>query len=122
MNSCDFSVWDKFDVGACLNSLLFGWVPDWLWTLISWWPWILGGIGALVLLAVLYQVKAVFGWPGVVALLTAGAFGAGYFARGAGKEEHEQIPADHPDVVVVRPSKPKVAVPKKKRPTIFDRS
>lgn len=100
MNACEFSAFEKFDLGACVGSVAFGWVPDWLWPLLPYWPWVvvIGGAGMAYRFA---------GWPGVAAF-----FGGVGFIAGRASVKHvtteEQYDA---------PPAPK---PKKKRPTIFD--
>jgi len=74
-----------------------------------WWlPYAAWGVLAVVVLIALAQIKALAGWPGVFAVLTLGAFGAGYWK---GK-------ADNKPAAPVQPvTKPPV---KKKPKTIID--
>lgn len=99
--TCEFSAFEKFDLGACANAILLGWVPEWVWTLMPYWPWLVlvGGAGMAYRFA---------GWPGVAAYFG----GVGFVA---GRKSVKPVPTDeifpHPD------PKP---VARKKRPTIFD--
>lgn len=66
MTGCELGLGKTFDLGLCAHSLFLGWVPDWVWVLAPYWPWLVVVIGA----GVAYRFA---GWPGVVAF--AGAFG-----------------------------------------------
>lgn len=81
MAACDFSAFEKFDVGGCLHSLAFGWVPDWVWPLLPYWPVIvvIGGAGMAYRFA---------GWPGVAAF-----FGGVGFVLGRNSASKPEPPA-----------------------------
>lgn len=94
MAACDFSAFEKFDVGACLHSIAFGWVPDWAWALLPYWPWIVIVSGA----GMAYRFG---GWLGVTAFFG----GVGFIA---GRKSVEVKPPIVPDEPVRRaPTKPK---------------
>ena len=83
MTGCELGIGKTFDLGLCLKSSLFAWVPDWIWPLLPYWPWlvVIGGLGMA------YRVA---GWPGVVAF----AGGLGFLAgRRSVKTDdaHEQV-------------------------------
>lgn len=101
MSACEFSAFEKFDLGACAGSIAFGWVPDWLWPLLPYWPWVvvIGGAGMAYRFA---------GWPGVAAFFG----GVGFVAGRASAKKPVETDDIFPD-----PDQPK---PRKKRPTIFD--
>lgn len=112
MNACDFSAFSKFDVGACLHQLAFGWVPDWFWLVLPWWPWvvIIGGLGMAYRFA---------GWPGVVAFAT----GIGFiFGRQSVKHSDPVEHVDGKDAAppVRKPKKSKDPVTRKSRETVSD--
>lgn len=91
------------DIGACLHGLAFGWVPDWVWALLPYWPWVvvIGGVGMAYRFA---------GWPGVAAFFGGVGFIAGRMSvKHVSTDEQYQ----HPD-----PKAPKPV--RRKRPTIFD--
>ena len=44
MNTCTISF--GMDIGKCIASLTLGWVPDWLWPLMPYWPIIAILVGA----------------------------------------------------------------------------
>lgn len=115
MNACKLGF--GMDVGACLKALALGWVPDWFWT---YGPWVLWGTVALVALGILARVKAVAGWPGLAAVLTAGGYVVGYVRgkRGESFNPIEQVPEKSPDAA---PSPPKPQPMKRPRPTLFKR-
>jgi hypothetical protein len=100
MSACEFSAFEKFDLGACAGSIAFGWVPDWLWPLLPYWPWlvVIGGAGMAYRFA---------GWPGVAAFFAGVGFVAG---RASVKPVTTEEQYDAPPA----------PAPKKKRPTIFD--
>ena len=104
MNACDFAVFEKFDLAACLHSIAFGWVPDWIWALLPYWPWIvvIGGAGMAYKFA---------GWPGVAVFFG----GAGFIA---GRKSVE--PADDFRGDVAGPDAEPPPAPRKRRKTIFD--
>jgi hypothetical protein len=100
---CDFSVFQKFDLGACVGSIAFGWVPDWFWLLLPYWPWVvvIGGAGMAYRFA---------GWPGVAAFVGGVGFIAG---RRSVKRVTTEEQYGSREPVGVKP-------PRKRRPTIFD--
>lgn len=70
-----------------IGHALTGWVPDWFWPLLPYWPW------AVVLLALGIAYRFA-GWPGVTAV--AGAIGFIFGRMTARKPEpdaHEHVPA-----------------------------
>lgn len=95
-----------FDPFGCLStgisSVFWGTVSA-----IPWWGWVLA---ALVLVGVVWRFA---GWPGLIALAAAAGF---IFGRRTADEPIEHV--DGKDAFVPRP-KPKVAVKKQHRPTIF---
>lgn len=84
MNACEFSITRGIDLGLCLKSTVLGWLPDWAWALLPYWPWliVIGGLGFV------YRVA---GWPGVGAFL----FGLGFLA-GRRSVGHEPIETELP--------------------------
>lgn len=112
MNACDFSVWEKFNLGACVNSVLFGWVPEWFWLVLPYWPWvvIIGGAGMAYRFA---------GWPGVAAF----AGGVGFVAgRKSVKQPEpiEHVAGKDADPPVRKPKPRKEPVTRKPRETVAD--
>jgi hypothetical protein len=105
MNGCELGLGKNLDLGLCAHSLFLGWVPDWVWVLLPYWPWIvvIGGAGMAYRFA---------GWPGVVAF----AGGLGFLAGKLSNKPHEpieQLPPDHPDAApshgfndLIKPRKP----------------
>ncbi len=89
----------QFDLGACIAGTLFGWVPDWLWPILAYWPWLAG----LLVVGLVWHFS---GWPGLIAL--AGA--AGFLL---GRKSVKQEPIEH---VTGRDAEP--PVPRRKRPTV----
>jgi hypothetical protein len=106
MNACDFSVWEKFDLGACAHSLAFGWVPDWVWPLLPYWP-----VAAIILGAAISWKMA--GTPGLG--IFAGVVGFILGRMSVTPEPHEHVSGK--DAAVPQREK----LPKKKVRTIFDR-
>lgn len=106
MSKCEFSAFDKFDLAGCAHSLAFGWIPDWVWMIAPYWPWvvIVGGAGMAYRHA---------GWPGVAAFAGGVGFIAGRKSVKAPKDQHEHVTGHD--------AAPPISAPKKKRPTIFDR-
>lgn len=82
MNACSFSAFDKFDIGACLHSLAFGWVPEWVWPWLPYWPWAAVLVGA----GVAWRFA---GMPGLVAF--AGLVGFILGRRSVAPDVHEQL-------------------------------
>lgn len=74
MNACSLF---SFDAGQCAKSTLLGWVPQWFWDFLPYWPWVAYGLIALVVISTLWRVYQIFGVPGVV-----GVFGAATFILG----------------------------------------
>lgn len=80
MNACGLNF--GMDVGACISSMVTGWLPDWLVPLLPYWP-----LAATILaLGVAYRIA---GLPGI----TAAAAAIGYiFGRRSVKDEpHEHV-------------------------------
>lgn len=67
----------NFDAGQCATGVFLSWVPGWVWDILGWVPWILGGIGAVILIAILYRVWKIGGWPALTAAvgITGGLIG-----------------------------------------------
>ena len=110
---CAIGFGSKFDLGKCAGNLLFGWVPDWLWMVLSWWPWILGIFAALVVIFVLAKIKELLGWPGVFAALTLGAYAVGRYHGATNYNPIENFREDDPDAAAA----PQVKKGGTKRPT-----
>lgn len=100
MSACEFSAFEKFDLGACASSVAFGWIPEWVWPWVPYWPWAAVLIGG----GIAWRLA---GTPGLV------AFGGlvGFILGRRSVETHEHV--DGKDAVPP-PPKPK------KRKTIFD--
>lgn len=101
MSACEFSAFDKFDIGACAGSLLTGWIPEWVWPWLPYWPWAAVLIGA----GVAWRFA---GMPGLVAF--AGLVGF-IFGRRSVDIGHEHVEGKD---AVLPPAKPK------KRKTLFN--
>lgn len=111
-NACDFSVWERFNLGGCVNSVLFGWVPDWFWVILPYWPWIvvIGGAGMAYRFA---------GWPGVAAF----AGGVGFiFGRQSVKQPDpiEHVDGKDAEPTVRKPKLRKEPTTRKSRETVSD--
>jgi hypothetical protein len=85
MSGCELGLGKTFDLGICIKSVAVGWVPDWLWPILPWWPLIVvvGGLGLV------YRVA---GWPGVGAFL----FGFGFLVGRKSADAPEPIETDLP--------------------------
>lgn len=101
----------RFDLGECV----FGWVPDWVWTVIEWWPWILGGIAALAVLGVLYRIKVTFGWPGLATVLGLGIFAGGYVLGRRSADPIENVDEESSDAAPPVARKPRSVVKRDRR-------
>lgn len=99
MNRCGLL---SFDLGACVGSWFTGWVPDWVWALLPYWPWLAIIAGAGI-------AYAIARWPGVVAFATAVGF---IFGR-------RSVTSEHPTPTPVKPVQ-HPAVPVKRRKTLAD--
>lgn len=80
MNACGLNF--GMDVGACISSMVTGWLPDWLVPLLPYWP-----LAAVILvLGVAYRIA---GLPGI----TAAAAAIGYILgrRSVKEEAHEHV-------------------------------
>jgi hypothetical protein len=99
MNGCEIGLGKTFDLGLCIKSATLGWLPEWVWWLLPYWPWLIvvGGLGLVYRLA---------GWPGVGAFI----FGLGFLV---GRRSVDTEP-DYETGEPVTPPKPK------KRKTILD--
>lgn len=107
MNGCELGLGKTFDLGLCAHSLFLGWVPDWVWVLAPYWPWIVIIVG----LGFAYRFA---GWPGVVA--AAGAIG--YLFGRLSQKSHspiENVDPGTPDAApshgfndLMKPRKPRV--------------
>jgi len=96
MNACGLNF--GMDVGACISSMVTGWLPDWLVPLLPYWP-----LAAVILvLGVAYRIA---GLPGI----TAAAAAIGYILgrRSVKEEAHEHVAGKD------------AAPPVKKRKTLF---
>lgn len=99
MSGCELGLGKTFDLGQCVGSTLFGWVPDWAWSLLPYWPWlvVIGGAGMAYRFA---------GWPGVAAF-----FGGVGFVLGRRSvkpdDPHEQVSGKDAAPPVTKPKKPK---------------
>ena len=74
----------SFDLAKCV----IGWLP--------WWWWMVpAGIAAMIILGILYKIKTVFGWPGVLAVWSAVMVGIGYYLgkRNPAEIEHTNPPS-----------------------------
>jgi len=80
MNACGLNF--GMDVGACISSMVTGWLPDWLVPLIPYWPW----AAVILVLGVAYRIA---GLPGI----TAAAAAIGYILgrRSVKEEAHEHV-------------------------------
>ena len=80
MNACGLNF--GMDVGACISSMVTGWLPDWLAPLIPYWPW----FAVILVLGVAYRIA---GLPGI----TAAAAAIGYILgrRSVKEEAHEHV-------------------------------
>ena len=58
MNACGLKF--GMDVGACISSMVTGWLPDWLVPLLPYWPW----FAVILVLGVAYRIA---GLPGITA-------------------------------------------------------
>lgn len=109
MNACDFSVFSKFDLGRCVASIAFAWVPDWVWMVLPYWPWIVIVGGGLM-------VYRLAGWQGLV--LFAG--GLGFLAgRRSIESGAAKVSASEPDEIWP-PQRGQKAPPGKRVRTIQD--
>lgn len=93
---------------GCLSAIGGWWVglvPDWVWPLLPYWPWMLGAAA----LGIAYKLG---GAPGLAVM--AGAIGF-TFGRRSVEQQHEHV--DGPDAAPPIPTAPRVR-PKQK--TIFD--
>lgn len=84
MPGCELGLGTTFDLGLCAHSLFLGWVPDWVWVIAPYWPWLFIIVG----LGVAYRFA---GWPGVVAV--AGVLG---YLKGR-MDASKQDPIEHVD-------------------------
>jgi hypothetical protein len=102
MTGCEIGLGKTFDLGLCIKTATLGWLPEWVWWLLPYWPWLIvvGGLGLVYRLA---------GWPGVGAFV----FGLGFLVgrRSADTEPDLGLPAKD---AAPAPTKPK------KRKTILD--
>lgn len=100
MSACDIGF--GMNIGDCLKGLALGWVPEWLWPMLPYWPWlvVIGGVGMAYRFA---------GWPGVAAFFG----GVGFLLGRRSVSTDEQYP--HPDPVI-QPKKPRPTIFKRKRP------
>ena len=80
MNACGLNF--GMDVGACISSMVTGWLPDWLVPLLPYWPW----LAVILVLGVAYRIA---GLPGI----TAAAAAIGYILgrRSVKEEAHEHV-------------------------------
>lgn len=116
MNGCTLT---SFDLGACATSTLLGWVPQWFWDLLPYWPWLVYGIIALVVLTALYRVYLIFGMPGVVAIFGTATFIAGFVLGKRSVVRAAPNAAGQPTVKFPGKAAP-VVVQKPHHVTIFD--
>jgi hypothetical protein len=78
VTGCEIGIGKTFDLGLCLKTSVFSWLPDWVWLLLPYWPWliVIGGLGLVYRLA---------GWPGVVSFV----FGLGFLLGRRSKADTE---------------------------------
>lgn len=95
MNACGLNF--GMDVGACISSMVTGWLPDWLVPLLPFWPW----AAVILALGIAYRIA---GLPGI----TAAAAAVGYILGRRSVRTEDQFP--HPD---------EAPPAKKKRKTLF---
>ena len=105
MKACEIGF--GMNIGECLHAMqqaALGWVPEWLWALLPYWPWlvVIGGAGMAYRFA---------GWPGVAAF-----FGGVGFIAGRRSVEKSQ----HHEHVTGVDANPPVAKPVKRRKIIFN--
>lgn len=93
------------DIGCHLHAFI---APFWFW--IYWGFWV---VVALVALSVLYRIKVVFGWQGVLAaLVTAGGVIIALFSYRAGRDSVTPVEGDFdPPLRPKKPRKPRGAKP-----------
>lgn len=97
MSACEFSVLDKFDLGACAWSVAFGWIPDWVWPWLPYWPWAAVLIGG----GIAWRLA---GMPGLVAF--AGLVGF-ILGRRSVEPTHEHVDGTDADPPVRKRAKSK---------------
>lgn len=95
-----------------IQDVILGLIPDWVWPVINLWPWIVGTLGVLLVLSVLYRAYTLGGWPAVSVAIGALGVGLGYFLGVRSQKE------ERPPTVPLRPKKP--LSPKRPRKTIGD--
>ena len=101
------------DMGGCFAPLAAPFTGAWEW-LTFWGPWMLVGAGVVAALTLIVLARKALGEPGAIA--AAGAIGAvvgAVLSRRNKPQDHENLPANHPDAA---PSAPR---PRKKRSSIL---
>ena len=94
-----------------VKNILLGWVPQEVWGILPYWPWILGAVAVIAVAGGLFRVYQLGGWPALTAAVGALGIALGYYLGRSGVKPE--------DKVVVIPAKP-VKPFNKRRPTIFD--
>ena len=98
--ACEFSVIQGIDLGACAKGVLLGWVPPWVWEAIGWLPWVLWGLGGLLMVVFFYRVYRLGGWPGLSVAIALVAGAGGYIAgRRAGGKRATPQPVQRKEVL-----------------------
>ena len=88
------------------GGVLLGWVPQWVWIVLGFWPYILGTLGLLLVAIILHKAYQLGGWAGLTVAVGGLGVSIGYFL---GRRAPQHTIEDKP-------------VPKKKkrrRPTIL---
>jgi len=98
---------------SIIQDVILGLIPDWVWTVINLWPWIVGTLGVLLVLSILYKAYTLGGWPAVSVAIGALGVGLGYFL-GVRSQNHSS-----PATVPPRPKKP-LSTKRPKGKTIAD--
>lgn len=105
------------DIANGFANVFLGWVPQWLWDVIEWWPWIIGAVGVIVAVGTLYRIYRVGGWPALVAAVGALGVAVGYVLGSRTKDTPEPI---KPEPVSKGVTKARIKIKSKHRKTIFD--
>lgn len=104
------------DFADALKNVFIGWIPDWFWTGLAWWPWIAGALALVVAVGVLYRVYRLGGWPGLAAALGALGLIVGYVF---GKRDATP-PNITPKATDKKQTPAKTKIKSKHRPTLSD--
>lgn len=91
MNACQATLTGGIDLAACAWQVATGWVPDWLWPLLPFLPFLAVIAGAGV-------AYAIGRWPAVAAYFGAIGLIVGFrLGRASVEEPHENIKPGTPD-------------------------